>query len=132
LKEKVISKRKVDALLDEYGESHQTDLNQKIHFICVPAIFFSLIGLLATIPLGEFVDESIKKFLPKFLASYMHIGSLVIIIGLFYYLRLSFILFTGMLSFSVAVLLGVNIVASTNIAPMWLFMFAIFIVAWIG
>lgn len=30
---------------NEYGESHQNTLNKKIHWLCVPAILFSLIGL---------------------------------------------------------------------------------------
>jgi len=31
---------------DEYAVSHQNETNQKIHYICVPAIFFSIIGML--------------------------------------------------------------------------------------
>lgn len=35
---------------DEYAVSHQNTTNQKIHFICVPLIFFSVIGVLFSIP----------------------------------------------------------------------------------
>ncbi len=31
---------------DEYNASHQNDLNEKIHWICVPAIMFAILGLL--------------------------------------------------------------------------------------
>ena len=31
---------------DEYGESHQHPTNQKIHWICVPAILWSSTGVL--------------------------------------------------------------------------------------
>lgn len=41
-------------LLDQYGESHQNSLNQKIHKICVPLIEWSLLGLLWVIPQPEF------------------------------------------------------------------------------
>ena len=38
--------RRVDQLLDHYGESHQHPGNALIHFIAIPLIVFSLIGLL--------------------------------------------------------------------------------------
>lgn len=33
--------------LDEYSESHQNSTNKSIHWVCVPAILFALIGILA-------------------------------------------------------------------------------------
>ena len=36
--------------LDEYGESHQNAANELIHWICVPTIFFTVIGFFASIP----------------------------------------------------------------------------------
>ena len=33
--------------LDEYSESHQNKTNKVIHWLCVPAILFSIIGILA-------------------------------------------------------------------------------------
>ena len=38
--------------LDEYAESHQNPANIKIHWICVPLIMLSIIGLLANIQLN--------------------------------------------------------------------------------
>mgnify|MGYP001071994545 CR=1 FL=1 len=35
---------------NEYAESHQNKTNQSLHYICVPLIFFSIIGLLMSIP----------------------------------------------------------------------------------
>lgn len=32
---------------DEYSESHQNKTNKLIHWICVPTIYFSIIGILA-------------------------------------------------------------------------------------
>tara|TARA_R110000868_G_scaffold4211_2_gene26424 strand:- start:30927 stop:31412 length:486 start_codon:yes stop_codon:yes gene_type:complete len=120
--------RKIDSLLSEYGESHQTKLNRKIHYICVPLIFFSLIGLLASIP----VPESISSLFPKALVPYMHLGTLVIILGLLYYLRLSKVLFIGMLLFSLVVLLTLRLIAITVTIPLWKIMLSIFVVAWIA
>ncbi|NVD08493.1 DUF962 domain-containing protein [Vibrio sp. JPW-9-11-11] len=36
--------------LQEYGESHQHPVNQKIHKVAVPGIFLSVVGLLWSIP----------------------------------------------------------------------------------
>ena len=35
---------------EEYAISHQNKTNIAIHYICVPLIFFSVIGLLMSIP----------------------------------------------------------------------------------
>jgi len=42
--------RKIDKLLSEYGESHRNETNKTIHWICVPLIFLSIVGLIASIP----------------------------------------------------------------------------------
>ncbi len=120
--------KKIDTLLAEYGESHQTTFNKIVHYFCVPAIFFSLIGLLSLIPTGEVLEY----FVPQAMASYAHVGSLVIILGLFYYLRLSFPLFTGMLLFSTLVLKGIHLLEMLNYAPIWVIMTSIFVLAWIA
>ena len=39
-------------LLDEYAVSHQNKNNKIIHYFCVLAIFFSIVGLLMSIPSG--------------------------------------------------------------------------------
>ncbi|MDO6492523.1 MULTISPECIES: Mpo1 family 2-hydroxy fatty acid dioxygenase [unclassified Cellulophaga] len=120
--------RKIDNLLAEYAVSHQTKLNITIHYICVPLIFFSLIGLLASIPM----PSELQNILPTFLLPYAHLGTLVIIFGLFYYYKLSKSLFVGMVFFSTIVLLIINFVALFVPAPLWLSMLLIFIVAWVG
>jgi uncharacterized membrane protein YGL010W len=41
--------------LNEYALSHRNPANQLIHFVCVPAIVFSTLGLLWLIPLGRWL-----------------------------------------------------------------------------
>ena len=36
--------------LDEYAETHQNPLNQKIHTVAVPLIYWSIVAALATLP----------------------------------------------------------------------------------
>ncbi|MFT3886092.1 MAG: DUF962 domain-containing protein [Flavobacteriales bacterium] len=42
--------RSIHAWFAEYGESHRNAVNTLIHWVCVPAIYFSIIGLLMSIP----------------------------------------------------------------------------------
>lgn len=43
----------LNQFLNEYAESHQNQVNIKLHTICVPLITWSLLGVLHTIPLYE-------------------------------------------------------------------------------
>jgi uncharacterized membrane protein YGL010W len=38
--------RVVDTLLNKYAESHQNHTNELIHFVCVPAIMWTVLGLI--------------------------------------------------------------------------------------
>nr|WP_255405209.1 Mpo1-like protein [Tenacibaculum sp. MAR_2010_89] len=49
-----------------------------------------------------------------------------------YYLRLSFILFLGMLFFSILVLLGINLIVKADLLPLWSIMLIIFVLSWIA
>jgi uncharacterized membrane protein YGL010W len=40
------AERKIDRLLAHYGESHQNPRNEVIHFVAIPLIMLSLLGLL--------------------------------------------------------------------------------------
>jgi uncharacterized membrane protein YGL010W len=40
------SPRKIDQVLAHYGESHRDPRNEKIHFVAIPLIMISLVGLL--------------------------------------------------------------------------------------
>ncbi len=81
----------------EYGESHQNKTNKIIHWICIPLIFWSIIALLSLIP-----HEDYFKF------DFLHWGTIVIFLGLLFYLRLSVKIFLGMLIISMYVLLDIH------------------------
>jgi len=44
--------KSVHQWLDEYGESHQNPINKAIHWVCVPLIMFTALGILWAIPSG--------------------------------------------------------------------------------
>jgi uncharacterized membrane protein YGL010W len=118
--------RKVDVLLSEYGESHQNKLNKAIHWICVPLIFFSIVGLLWSIP-----ADMLKNIAPHF-GNYANWATLLLIITLLYYATLSKPLFFGMALVVVVVSFVANWVDVTFATPLWQISLAIFVLAWIG
>jgi len=118
--------RRIDELLSEYGESHQDETNKAIHWICVPLIFFSIVGLLASIP-----SDIVQKFLGPG-NPYANWAGVALILVIVYYVSLSIPLSIGMMLFGVLCLMLTNIIARLNFAPLWLVSLAIFLVAWIG
>src|SRR5258708_36635911 len=75
--------RKIDQLLSEYGESHQNVTNKAIHWICVPLIFFSALGLIASIPSG-LVQSYLGPGNP-----YANWATVVLLLAIAYYVSLS-------------------------------------------
>ena len=86
--------RKIDLLLAEYGESHRNSTNKLIHWICVPAIMFSLMGLFYTIPFV--VERSI----------YANWASVLVLLTLLYYATLSLPIFIGFILVGGAMVVG--------------------------
>jgi uncharacterized membrane protein YGL010W len=112
---------------DEYGQSHQNQTNKVIHWICVPLIFFSIVGLLSCIPC-----QPLKDLFPLAVQPYVHFGTVVVLLGLLFYLRLSLTLFLGMALFSLLVLVGVAALHQQQVWPVWAICLVIFVLAWVG
>lgn len=118
--------RKIDSLLSEYGESHQNPTNKLIHWICVPLIFFSLMGLVASIPAGV-----LRSVLGEG-SMFANWAAVLLAMALIYYVSLSIPLTVGMLLFALLCLFLINRLVLLNIAPVWVVSLAIFLAAWIG
>ena len=118
--------RSIDELLSEYGESHQNATNKGIHWLCVPLIFFSILGLIVSIP-SDSIRETISPGNP-----YVNWGTMVLALVLIYYVTLSIPLSVGMLLFGVLCLMVINLIVRIDIAPLWLVCVIIFVLAWIG
>lgn len=110
---------------DEYSVSHQNKTNQTIHFICVPAIFFSIVGLLMSIPTG-FLQKTIGLNNPLI----ENWSTILLALILVFYLRLSLTMFVKMFIFSVLCIVG-NYYIGTSF-PLFYISLGIFILAWIG
>ena len=110
---------------DEYVVSHQNPKNKAIHYVCVPAIFFSIVGLLMSIPSG-FLSHLLQLNQPIM----ENWAAVILIFVLLFYLRLSFAMAVKIAVFSV-LCLTVNFYIG-QLLPLWLFSLCVFIIAWIG
>lgn len=117
--------RKIDALLQEYGLSHQNPTNKLIHWFCVPSIFFSVVGLIFCIPKGP-----LPEILP-FLGNFANWATLTLSLVLFYYVTLSAPLALGMFFFSALCLALANFLDLAFPGKLWIISLAIFVIAWI-
>lgn len=109
----------------DYAVSHQNETNQAIHYICVPAIFFSIVGLLMSIPSGILAEVFAADF------PVIENWAVVILIpALIFYFRLSFSMGFKVFLFAVFCIVGNYFISLT--APLWLVSLIIFAVAWIG
>jgi uncharacterized membrane protein YGL010W len=110
---------------DEYAISHQNETNQLVHYICVPVIFFSVIGLLMSIP-TTFLERTFGLYNP--LAE--NWAAVVGIIISFFYLRLGFWYFIEMLFVMLLCIIG-NYWLSNNTNLLYASI-TIFVLGWIG
>jgi len=118
--------RKIDQLFAEYGESHQDSTNKTIHWICVPLIFLSILGLVASIPASA-VQSILGDNNP-----YANWAAIALVLVLIYYVSLSIPLSIGMMLFGALCLMIVNFIVRIDIAPLWVVSLGIFFVAWVG
>jgi uncharacterized membrane protein YGL010W len=110
---------------DEYAVSHQNETNQAIHYICVPLIFFSVIGLLMSIP-TTFLENTINLSNPL-LENWAVVVGLVISI---FYLRLGFWYLIEML-FVILISIIANFWLGNQVNLLYASI-TIFVLAWIG
>lgn len=108
--------------LAEYGESHQNSSNKKIHWICVPLIFFSIVGFLFSIEL----PFQLNSTQPVTVA---HLALLLVFV---YYFLLSWRLSIGMFVFGCLCLLGCRLLTAWGGVELWKICIIIFSLAWIG
>jgi len=110
---------------DEYAVSHQNPTNKTIHYFCVPAIFFSIIGLLMSIP-SEFLAKHLKLHQPII----ENWAAVVLVLVLLFYMRLSVAMAAKIAVFALICLVlnyYIGQFVSLNI-----FSIVVFGIAWIG
>jgi uncharacterized membrane protein YGL010W len=107
--EQTAEARDIDTLLAKYSESHLNPTNELIHFVCVPVIVFTLLGIVWSVhPLAAVA---------------------VCAAALWYYFQLSRPFAIGMLVMIVLMLGLLRAMPPATVLPLSI---AIFVLAWIG
>ena len=100
--------RSVDVMLEQYGAYHRNPVNKAIHWVCVPLIVWSLLGMLwAASPIAAYI---------------------VVATAMLFYVWLSLPLAVGMLGVVALMAYALTIVGNHVL----LVSAAVFVVAWIG
>jgi uncharacterized membrane protein YGL010W len=100
--------RKLDALLNQYGETHQNPVNKAIHWVCVPLIMWSALAamwILSPIATCIFVA-----------------------LALVYYARMSLAMAVGMLAMAALMIIPVPLLGER---ALWIAA-TVFVLAWVG
>ena len=109
-------KRDIHQWISDYGVSHKNPTNKKIHWLCVPIIMFTLLGLLSMV---------------KFYNINLAYG--LIAMALIFYIRLSITISIGMFIISAIQLGSIYYLEQILLFSTLLYIYiGVFIVAWIG
>lgn len=115
--------RRIFALLNEYGQSHQNGTNKLIHWIAVPVIFWTIVAILWVIP----VPESFQS------VPYLNWATIALLLTVIYYAVLSWTLAIGMVLFTLLCFVLIQLYSSAPPFGLALWQFAVgaFVIAWI-
>jgi uncharacterized membrane protein YGL010W len=106
---------------DEYAVSHRHPVNKALHWICVPLIVWSLIGLLWSLPAPGRAQ-----------LEYANWASYAVAAAVLYYAVLSMPLALGVLPVLAAMLFSVDALGQLGQVPLWAVSTAVFALAWLG
>jgi uncharacterized membrane protein YGL010W len=106
---------------DEYAVSHRHPVNKALHWICIPLIVWSLIGLLWSLPAPGRAQ-----------LDYANWASYAVAAAVLYYALLSMPLALGVLPVLAAMLFSVDALSQLAHVPLWAVSAAVFALAWLG
>lgn len=105
---------------EEYAKYHKNKTNKIIHWICIPLIMFSLLGLLSLMTLFTYNSVSISALW------------FFIIFAIGYYIKLSKSLALGMSIVSICFIYFIELINQNFINQKFEIFLGIFIISWIG
>jgi uncharacterized membrane protein YGL010W len=105
----------IDQWFSEYAVSHQNSTNKFIHWICVPTIFFSIVGLLYSLKLGA-----------------TNLAHLALFFVVLFYFRLSWKMAFAMMLFAFICLFICNLLEQNTSTSLNQICLILFVLAWIG
>lgn len=98
-----------------YGESHKNPINKAIHWVCIPMITLSTLGLLQRVPVG---------------VGHLHLGTALLVLSMLFYVRLSWTIAVGMFALG-SVGIAINTAIASTGADLGVVSAAVFFVAWL-
>lgn len=112
--------KSADTWFAEYAVSHQNETNKLIHWICVPTIYFTVIGLLWSIPF------------PFSSNPWINWATIAMVLAhTLFYFRLSVVIGVGMLAVTLAMMLLLRQIELAGLSVLWVSI-GLFVAAWIG
>ncbi len=105
---------------EEYAKYHKNKTNKIIHWICIPLIMFSLLGLLSLMTLFTFNSVTISALW------------FFIIFAIGYYVKLSKSLALGMTIISICFIYFIELINENFLNQKFEIFLSIFIISWIG
>lgn len=105
---------------EEYAKYHKNKTNKIIHWICIPLIMFSLLGLLSLMTLFTYNSVAISALW------------FFIIFAIGYYIKLSKSLALGMSIVSICFIYFIELINQNFIDQKFEIFLGIFIISWIG
>ncbi len=114
--------KSINQWLDEYGVSHQNQTNKIIHYLCVPAIYMTVFGLLWSIPF-PFADLPI----------WVNWSTVIAIPAMLFYFSLAFTVGLGMTLFSALVVVFLQWwqLNMSDVMSVLVMSALVFVIAWI-
>lgn len=107
--------------LTEYGKSHRNPINQRIHFVCVPAILISTLALGWLVSLGLVVDAP--------WARWVNLATVGSVLTIPFYLRMGVRALLAMTAFNALAIACILAVEASGL-PLWAVAGAVWIAAW--
>jgi uncharacterized membrane protein YGL010W len=116
--------KSINQWLDEYAVSHQNPTNKMVHFVCVPVIFFTVVGLLYSLRLPVELAPNL----------YLTVADIVTVLVAIYYFTLSVPLAIGMVLYSALCLVLCETIrrATGGYGNLALVSAGLFVLAWIA
>ena len=116
-----VAKKSADQWFDEYGVSHQNKTNKLIHWVMVPVIFFTVVGLLWDLPQPAFMASSV----------WFNWATVAMVPVLVFYFLMSPMIMIGMAFFSVLCCVLANWLDLNVVMPLWVLSLIAFAIAWV-
>ncbi|WP_237060007.1 Mpo1 family 2-hydroxy fatty acid dioxygenase [Microbulbifer sediminum] len=104
----------------EYGESHRNPVNKAIHWLAVPAIYATVVGLLWEIPQPGFMS----------VIPWLNWAVVALVPTLVFYLMLSFPVALGMAALSAVCFWGWGVADRIGV-PVWQTALGVFVAMWV-